>query len=871
VIEKTKNKRGFTLGEMVTTVAIIGTLSAIAVPNYLRIKMEVNMMMVKQELRTIQRHMNDAFNQSQKFPQNLTDLGASAEEQFIMDSLVVLDRKNYLTNDYRVNPSQSNYQFQTCPKQGHIGSSGNQCFTMNSIEITSAALQLGSNDPWDGSNVNTLPWTLTQLKVEQSGPFYEWGYYLLNLGAKLTQSQQVQLTGAALERVAYQLNYLMNETTQEDSSNDLSLDKKKLPSTMHVVTKEQEKTIKEILSRVYENLLEKGVRLYMTEQNIEEASARFSEIHDQETINNILYISDKIEKDKVDEVRVLEFSYELEKPFQGPHDYEVRIQESANQIEEFEKLIAKKENRPVEKSVDKAAGNPSTTQKIITTNPAPIDSKIELDPELLRKEVEEKNEHARERLEELLANRRAISQNKDDSLERPDCESYSSNQTGSSSQKNLELSQNCMSNAANKQTQSRSETTNTSDRFIETQVVTASLSKVEATKQPNPKEILKPKVNPQQIDVQRNSDEEDETDDGNRKCLSLNSKSDEVAGSCDELDSEIVRINNIESFNIKLEKSNREEKDKDGNNFDLGTYLFGLRSKLLTESQRIDALASYLETRSNYLTRKKQLSQESKNRNSTDLTKNNTMPSQAFYIPSEGIERLRALLPPVQNQLKANGLNLLFTWSKTSDSQTKKIFSKHEVDENLDREILNIRFSSDTPPKGEKQTKDSYEKEYERELNSLAAKLKKLAVAAEPDDKKKKKKNNPTTAKSEKRARVEKNGNDENEMRHFQMDSGEEKNRTGEIKENKRVPHFSTISEKIQGSVDRAAQNGKRSLKLSRNREINYEDEVENLKQSDKKIKTQDKNKNEKIEKKSAELQKKSRTTNDTDDDGLPK
>ena len=138
--KRRKNKLGFTLGEIVTTVAIIGTLTAIAVPNYMRIKMDVNMKMVQQHLRIIGVHLNDLYNQNRQFPEDILNLGNSGEEVVITASLNAIDNKEYTTDGYVTYSNRSTYTLRTCPKEGRLGISGDRCFLLDPSGIQETQL-----------------------------------------------------------------------------------------------------------------------------------------------------------------------------------------------------------------------------------------------------------------------------------------------------------------------------------------------------------------------------------------------------------------------------------------------------------------------------------------------------------------------------------------------------------------------------------------------------------------------------------------------------------------------------------------------------------------------------------------------------------
>jgi Tfp pilus assembly protein PilE len=150
-----KNNLGYTLVEIVTTTAIIGSLTAVAVPNFLRIKMNVNMEIVKQHLKVIGQEMNELYNQTKQFPASIEEImsGASPEEMSITASLNAhldgIDNKGYTLDGYHTQANQSTYTFRTCPKEGLENISGDRCYLLDPSGVREI-------QPWDGTGVDML-------------------------------------------------------------------------------------------------------------------------------------------------------------------------------------------------------------------------------------------------------------------------------------------------------------------------------------------------------------------------------------------------------------------------------------------------------------------------------------------------------------------------------------------------------------------------------------------------------------------------------------------------------------------------------------------------------------------------------------------
>jgi prepilin-type N-terminal cleavage/methylation domain-containing protein len=95
-----RNKSGFTLAEIMISVSIIGIITAVALPNFFRIREEVNMEMVRGNLKVIHEAMNELLNETGLFPD---DIFGFAEEDgdaraAIAANLTAIDIAGFDTN-----------------------------------------------------------------------------------------------------------------------------------------------------------------------------------------------------------------------------------------------------------------------------------------------------------------------------------------------------------------------------------------------------------------------------------------------------------------------------------------------------------------------------------------------------------------------------------------------------------------------------------------------------------------------------------------------------------------------------------------------------------------------------------------------------
>ena len=261
MIKMKRNKRGFTLGEMVTTVAIIGTITAISVPNYMRVRMQVNMEMVKQHLKTIGTHMNDVYNRDRQFPQNINQLGNSGEEIAITASLFGINRREYTTDGYTTGPNLSTFQLRTCPQAGRWGIAGDRCFVLTPLGISEDSVGTGvALNPWDGTGKPMEAWAPSWISI--NGKTYPNAPELILTSKNLTGQEQIELLtnffvvmgySAFAERVGW--------SGTSESENEGAI-----PSLLYTLSKESQSDLTKLMPEIYQQAQKAGLSLYVKEK-----------------------------------------------------------------------------------------------------------------------------------------------------------------------------------------------------------------------------------------------------------------------------------------------------------------------------------------------------------------------------------------------------------------------------------------------------------------------------------------------------------------------------------------------------------------------------------------------------------------------------
>ena len=201
--------RGFTLGEIVTTVAIIGVLSAIAVPNFMRIRMDVNMEMVRQALRAAGEKLTEIMGTKKRFPAG-DEIGAGAageDELSLTATLSALTAKGYSFN-YTTDTTGSTATIRSAPLPGSLGTSGDKCFLWNTSDNV-IDIPCWSAQGLNLANVGLMPGQFGMSSGDFKAKFNSMGFPMSNLllTSSVSNQDKAEMIAGSFEIGAYELEW----------------------------------------------------------------------------------------------------------------------------------------------------------------------------------------------------------------------------------------------------------------------------------------------------------------------------------------------------------------------------------------------------------------------------------------------------------------------------------------------------------------------------------------------------------------------------------------------------------------------------------------------------------------------------------------
>ncbi|OGW82107.1 MAG: hypothetical protein A3G33_03070 [Omnitrophica bacterium RIFCSPLOWO2_12_FULL_44_17] len=270
-----KNNFGFTIAEMITTVAIVGIMTSIGIPSYLQARRNTNMEMVRQHMRQISEKMIEVLGKKGKFScaANSSDPTCSDEakwpligsfdpdEQAITASLSAIDNLCYTTNEYSTNDSRTSYVFCSSPKLDSCGANaGNKKFCVHYDPQVSALFapgMVGEFNTWEA-----LP------NPPMSSAWMAFLYDPVNINSSINTSfKTLELLARSLEVISM---YNLYGTTPNSTGPLNSFVQSGYAFSQYLrFSKQDEARVDGYLKQANEYFLSKGIQLIAREESLQ--------------------------------------------------------------------------------------------------------------------------------------------------------------------------------------------------------------------------------------------------------------------------------------------------------------------------------------------------------------------------------------------------------------------------------------------------------------------------------------------------------------------------------------------------------------------------------------------------------------------------
>ena len=137
--------RGFTLVEILIVIAVIGVLAAIAIPNFMRVRMNANEGAVRADLRTFSTS-NESYRAFQNPPRYPPDMDTLVSQSYISNSWLNPDGKSGYGFAYAVADNRASYAIEANPSKPGATGISSYCIDQSGVLVRGAEVGLATTD-----------------------------------------------------------------------------------------------------------------------------------------------------------------------------------------------------------------------------------------------------------------------------------------------------------------------------------------------------------------------------------------------------------------------------------------------------------------------------------------------------------------------------------------------------------------------------------------------------------------------------------------------------------------------------------------------------------------------------------------------------
>ncbi len=318
------------LTEILLGFVLVAAMLAFAVPNFIKIRMRLNMEVVEQHLRVVGEQMAELMKRDRAFPEDISQLSRSGKEGIIRSSLeAIQDKKGYQIEGFQISPAKTSYTLRVCPKKGERGLAGDQCFILDPQGVRTL-------NPWDGTGfvMNLFAKNVkeeAEITSDFSGVLTP---FLAN--EHLSNKEKTDLLTNLFEKTAYRLDFKRHQIQNAGCppSETEACARIKLThaptSTLFYLPRRLNAAYHQLIPEAYRKLRAKGVYLY--QQEITPKQIAQNNENTQWSLEGELpasYLADR------PDMKAMEVGFRLKNPVESDEELRRRSQPIGKTVEDW--------------------------------------------------------------------------------------------------------------------------------------------------------------------------------------------------------------------------------------------------------------------------------------------------------------------------------------------------------------------------------------------------------------------------------------------------------------------------------------------------------------------------------------------------------